>query len=85
LLLQKPDQDEWGTGVDVVHTALVLEKSINQTLFDLHTISETQNDAHVCIRTNRITTDMKVETDILASIIWRVRYSRKNHMESPIF
>lgn len=44
---QKPDRDEWGTGLEAMQTALSLEKNVNQALLDLHKIADTHGDAQV--------------------------------------
>jgi len=43
--IKKPDRDEWGTGLDAMQVALSLEKSVNQSLLDLHAVATTHNDA----------------------------------------
>ena len=45
--MQKPDRDEWGTGLDAMQVALALEKSVNQSLLDLHEVASSHNDAQV--------------------------------------
>ena len=35
--IKKPDRDEWGQGIDAMQMALSLEKTVNQSLLDLHT------------------------------------------------
>ena len=47
--IKKPEKDEWGTGLDAMEAALALEKNVNQALLDLHTISDSRSDFHVCI------------------------------------
>ena len=44
LPLQKPEKDEWGTGLEACKAALDLEKHVNQALLDLHKVADTQND-----------------------------------------
>ncbi|CAC5368743.1 FTH1 [Mytilus coruscus] len=44
--VQKPDKDEWKTGLDAVQTSLSLEKKVNEAILALHKISCTQGDAH---------------------------------------
>lgn len=44
---QKPDRDEWGTGLEAMQTALSLEKNVNQALLDLHKIADKHGDAQV--------------------------------------
>ncbi|KAL4227044.1 fts3-like protein [Mactra antiquata] len=45
--IQKPDRDEWGTGLEAMEAALALEKSVNQSLLDLHKIADSHGDAQV--------------------------------------
>lgn len=45
--LQKPDRDEWASGVEALECALQLEKSVNQSLLDLHKLCSDHNDPHV--------------------------------------
>lgn len=46
-LLQKPERDEWGTGLDAMQCALLLEKKVNQALLDLHKLASDHVDPHV--------------------------------------
>lgn len=43
--IKKPDRDEWATGLDAMVVALQLEKSVNQSLLDLHKVATTHDDA----------------------------------------
>ena len=45
--VQRPDKDEWGTGLDALQTALALEKTVNQALLDLHGVAGKHNDANL--------------------------------------
>ncbi|VDH90194.1 soma ferritin-like [Mytilus edulis] len=45
---KKPDRDEWGTALDAMQVALSLEKSVNQSLLDLHKTADSHNDAQMC-------------------------------------
>lgn len=45
---QKPDRDEWGSGLEAMEAALHLEKTVNQSLLDLHKVADTHGDAQVC-------------------------------------
>jgi len=45
--IKKPDRDEWGTGLDAMQVALALEKSVNQSLLDLHGVASCHNDAQM--------------------------------------
>ncbi|KAK3083725.1 hypothetical protein FSP39_002076 [Pinctada imbricata] len=45
--IKKPDRDEWGTGLDAMQVALQLEKSVNQSLLDLHKVADGHGDAQM--------------------------------------
>lgn len=45
--VDKPEADEWGSGLDAVQMALSLEKNVNQVLLDLHKLATTHEDAHL--------------------------------------
>uniref|UniRef100_A0A8C0KZX2 Ferritin n=1 Tax=Canis lupus dingo TaxID=286419 RepID=A0A8C0KZX2_CANLU len=46
--VQKPSQDEWGKTLDAMEAALLLEKSLNQALLDLHALGSARADPHFC-------------------------------------
>lgn len=46
--IKKPEQDEWGTGVDAIQAALALEKAVNQSLLDLHAVADGHGDKQMC-------------------------------------
>lgn len=46
--IQKPERDEWGSGLEAMEAALALEKSVNQSLMDLHKIAGKHEDAQMC-------------------------------------
>lgn len=46
--IQKPERDEWGTGLDAMQVALALEKNVNQSLLDLHKLGDSHGDAQFC-------------------------------------
>lgn len=46
--IQKPERDEWGSGVEAMQAALALEKSVNQSLLDLHKLADGHGDAQMC-------------------------------------
>lgn len=46
--VQKPEKDEWGTGLEALQTALDLEKRVNQSLLDLHGLAGSHNDPNFC-------------------------------------
>ena len=45
--IKRPDKDEWGSGLNAMQVALVLEKTVNQSLLELHKIAEGHNDAQM--------------------------------------
>jgi len=45
--IKKPDNDTWGTGLEAMQVALNLEKSVNQSLLDLHKVADSHNDAQM--------------------------------------
>jgi ferritin heavy chain len=42
--IDKPSRDEWGSGLDGLVSALDLEKTVNQSLLDLHKTASKNND-----------------------------------------
>jgi len=46
--IKKPSNDEWGNGLEAMQVALQLEKSVNQSLLDLHKIADGHGDAQLC-------------------------------------
>ncbi|WP_411021417.1 ferritin family protein, partial [Salmonella sp. s37812] len=42
------ERDEWGSGVEALECSLQLEKSVNQSLLDLHKLATDHNDPHMC-------------------------------------
>lgn len=42
--IQKPEKDEWGSGLEAMQAALNLEKNVNQALLDLHGLADSHND-----------------------------------------
>ncbi|MEQ2316017.1 hypothetical protein AMECASPLE_028348 [Ameca splendens] len=47
-ILQKPEKNEWGTGLEAMQSALQLEKNVNQALLDLHKLASDRVDPHLC-------------------------------------
>ncbi|WAR26039.1 FRIS-like protein [Mya arenaria] len=45
--IQKPDRDEWGSGLEAMESALALEKTVNQSLLDLHKVAGDHGDAQM--------------------------------------
>merc|ERR1711936_1431706 len=46
--IAKPSSTEWGTALDAMEAALELEKTVNQSLLDLHKASGDKGDSHLC-------------------------------------
>uniref|UniRef100_A0A3Q2YG69 Ferritin n=1 Tax=Hippocampus comes TaxID=109280 RepID=A0A3Q2YG69_HIPCM len=46
--VQKPERDEWGSGLEAMQSALQLEKNVNQALLDLHKLASEHVDPHLC-------------------------------------
>jgi len=45
--IEKPERDEWGTGLEAMQMALALEKNVNQVLLDLHKTASLHEDGHM--------------------------------------
>jgi len=46
--INKPSASEWGTPLDAIEAALELEKTVNQSLLDIHGVAGKKNDPHLC-------------------------------------
>jgi ferritin heavy chain len=46
--IDKPALDEWGNGLQAMEAALELEKTVNQSLLDLHKVADTNRDPQMC-------------------------------------
>ncbi|XP_059253509.1 ferritin heavy chain-like [Mustela nigripes] len=46
--IKKPDRDDWENGLNAIECALHLEKSVNQSLLELHKLATDKNDPHLC-------------------------------------
>ncbi|VFV28301.1 ferritin light chain [Lynx pardinus] len=46
--MQKPSQDEWGETLNAIVASLLLEKNLNQALWDLHALGSAHADLHLC-------------------------------------
>merc|ERR1711971_323174 len=44
----KPTTKEWGTPLEAMEAALELEKTVNQSLLDLHKVAGDKGDGHLC-------------------------------------
>ncbi|XP_047699804.1 ferritin heavy chain-like [Prionailurus viverrinus] len=60
--IMKPDRDNWENGLNAMECAFHLEKSLNQSLLDLHQLATDKNDAHLCsfLETNYLPEQVKV-------------------------
>ena len=45
--VNKPSLDDWGSGIDAMQAALHLEKTVNQSLLDLHKLASNNSDTQV--------------------------------------
>merc|ERR1712055_190460 len=46
--IAKPSSMEWGTPLEAMEAARELEKTVNQSLLDLHKACDSKGDAHLC-------------------------------------
>uniref|UniRef100_A0A8C2V1N4 Ferritin n=1 Tax=Chinchilla lanigera TaxID=34839 RepID=A0A8C2V1N4_CHILA len=46
--IKKPERDDWENGLNAMECALHLEKSVNQSLLELHKLATDKNDPHLC-------------------------------------
>ncbi|MEE6482785.1 hypothetical protein FKM82_013339 [Ascaphus truei] len=46
--VEKPERDDWSSGLEALQTALKLEKTVNQALLELHSVAGDKNDPHMC-------------------------------------
>ncbi|XP_053415149.1 ferritin heavy chain-like [Nycticebus coucang] len=46
--IKKPDRDDWEGGLQAMECAFHLEKSVNQSLLDLHQLATDKGDAQLC-------------------------------------
>ncbi|XP_059496757.1 ferritin heavy chain B-like [Stegostoma tigrinum] len=46
--IKKPEQDEWGNGLEAMQRALRMEKDVNQNLLDLHKLASSHTDLQLC-------------------------------------
>ncbi|XP_036885246.1 ferritin, mitochondrial [Sturnira hondurensis] len=46
--IKKPDQDDWENGLNAMKCALLLEKNVNQSLLELHSLASDKGDPHLC-------------------------------------
>uniref|UniRef100_A0A8C6W7K3 Ferritin n=1 Tax=Nannospalax galili TaxID=1026970 RepID=A0A8C6W7K3_NANGA len=46
--IKKPDRDDWESRLNAMECVLHLEKSVNQSLLELHKLATDKNDSHLC-------------------------------------
>merc|ERR1712080_338241 len=46
--IAKPSSMEWGSPLEAMEAALELEKTVNQSLIDIHKAADAKGDAHLC-------------------------------------
>ncbi|KAM5260110.1 ferritin, mitochondrial [Hipposideros larvatus] len=46
--IKKPHLDDWESGLNAMKCALVLEKNVNHSLLELHTLASGKGDPHLC-------------------------------------
>ncbi|XP_070267588.1 ferritin, mitochondrial [Myotis yumanensis] len=46
--IKKPDRDNWKSGLNAMECALLLEKNVNQSLLELHSLASAKGDPHLC-------------------------------------
>ncbi|XP_035583431.1 ferritin, mitochondrial-like [Zalophus californianus] len=46
--IKKPDRDDWENGLNAMECALHLEKSVHQSLLELHKLATDKSDPHSC-------------------------------------
>ncbi|XP_037070778.1 soma ferritin-like [Pollicipes pollicipes] len=46
--VMKPAQDAWGSPLEAVQAALELEKTVNQSLLNLHKVADSHTDPQMC-------------------------------------
>ncbi|XP_006871703.1 PREDICTED: ferritin, mitochondrial [Chrysochloris asiatica] len=59
--IKKPDRDNWESGLKAMECALLLEKSVNQSLLELHALASGKSDPHLCdfLETNYLNEQVK--------------------------
>ena len=46
--IKKPDHDDWENGLNAMECAPCLERSVNQSLLELHKLATEKNDPQLC-------------------------------------
>lgn len=60
--VEKPERDEWGSGLEAMQMALALEKNVNQVLLDLHKVANGNGDSHMTSFLESIFLEEQVES-----------------------
>ena len=60
--IKRPEQDEWGNGLNALESSLLLERKVNQSLLELHVLATTHNDAHLSDFLEKELLDTQVES-----------------------
>ena len=45
--IAKPTSDEWGTALEAIEASLELEKTVNESLLNMHKMADTHHDAQL--------------------------------------
>ncbi|XP_030767288.1 soma ferritin-like [Sitophilus oryzae] len=46
--ISAPNKQEWGTSIEAMHAALELEKTVNESLLNLHSVASGHMDVNLC-------------------------------------
>lgn len=46
--IKRPEKEEWGNGLEAMQTALLLEKRVNESLLEVHKLSDKHGDPQLC-------------------------------------
>ena len=77
--IMKPAMDEWGSPMAALQAALELEKSVNQSLLDLHRLADSRTDPQMCdFIENEFLTEQVDEVLIGVTDVIRRRYYPKH-------
>ncbi|KAF7480597.1 Hypothetical predicted protein [Marmota monax] len=69
-LQNQRDRDDWESGLNAMECALHLEKSVNQSLLELHKLATDKNDPHLCdfIETHYLNEQVKSLGDLVTNL-----------------
>ncbi|XP_052518689.1 ferritin heavy chain-like [Budorcas taxicolor] len=60
--IRKPETQQWESALQAIQDTLHLEKSVNQSLLDLHQLATNSSDAHLCHFLGTGSLDQQVES-----------------------